>query len=296
MFSNVLTLKPCCLSDPAHDLQAMDRAYRIGQARDVDVYRLLGSGSVEELIYARQLYKQQQMHIGYTASLQTRYFKGVQGDTTKQGELFGLKNIFKLHKMGTVSTKDLIEDAHLAEFSWTLANTEGGKGTRKNEYKQAETKAKTDENFSGLGALLFDDYDDSTPSAKDVQNPDTRVLQQAGIAYTHNNDQILKPSKAAEHQLQAHKTKVKERKKVGRKKTTDVDVEEEVKPVWPPVRGRSKQKKPLDPLTSRKMALVELKYIETHDDLPKFASEFKAKSESQQRELLERLDSWRPRN
>ena len=61
-------------SDPAHDLQAMDRAYRFGQTRDVAVYRLLGAGSIEELIYARQVYKQQQMAIGYEASVQTRYF------------------------------------------------------------------------------------------------------------------------------------------------------------------------------------------------------------------------------
>lgn len=63
------------LSDPAHDLQAMDRAYRFGQTRDVDVFRLLGAGSIEELIYARQLYKQQQMAIGYDASIQTRCVK-----------------------------------------------------------------------------------------------------------------------------------------------------------------------------------------------------------------------------
>jgi SNF2 family DNA or RNA helicase len=59
-------------TDPAHDLQAIDRAYRFGQTRDVSVYRLLGAGSIEELIYARQLYKQQQMAIGYQASIQTR--------------------------------------------------------------------------------------------------------------------------------------------------------------------------------------------------------------------------------
>lgn len=50
----------------------MDRAYRFGQTRDVDVFRLLGAGSLEETIYARQLYKQQQMEIGYNASIQTR--------------------------------------------------------------------------------------------------------------------------------------------------------------------------------------------------------------------------------
>jgi len=74
------------------------RAFRFGQTRDVSVYRLLGAGSVEELIYARQIYKQQQMAIGYNASVQTRYFEGVQGDNSKQGELFGINNIFKLHE------------------------------------------------------------------------------------------------------------------------------------------------------------------------------------------------------
>jgi hypothetical protein len=80
----------------------MDRAYRFGQTRDVAVYRLLGAGSIEEVIYARQLYKQQQMAIGYDASVQTRYFAGVhKGD---QGELFGIKNMFSL-KDDELSTK-----------------------------------------------------------------------------------------------------------------------------------------------------------------------------------------------
>lgn len=82
----------------------MDRAYRFGQTRDVHVYRLLGAGSIEELIYARQVYKQQLMKIGYEASNQTRYFHGVQGDKNKKGELFGLDNMFKLHE-DTLATK-----------------------------------------------------------------------------------------------------------------------------------------------------------------------------------------------
>lgn len=76
----------------------MDRAFRFGQTRDVLVFRLLGAGSLEEIIYARQLYKQQQMAIGYDASIQTRYFEGVQGNKDKQGELFGLKNLFSLNE------------------------------------------------------------------------------------------------------------------------------------------------------------------------------------------------------
>lgn len=44
--------------NPANDLQAIDRAYRIGQCRDVTVLRLISLGTVEEIIYLRQVYKQ----------------------------------------------------------------------------------------------------------------------------------------------------------------------------------------------------------------------------------------------
>ncbi len=37
------------------DSQAMDRAFRIGQRRDVHVYRLIATGTIEEPIYSRQV-------------------------------------------------------------------------------------------------------------------------------------------------------------------------------------------------------------------------------------------------
>uniref|UniRef100_UPI00398EB5D5 DNA excision repair protein ERCC-6-like 2 isoform X2 n=1 Tax=Pristiophorus japonicus TaxID=55135 RepID=UPI00398EB5D5 len=46
--------------NPANDLQAIDRAYRIGQCRDVKVFRLISLGTVEEIMYLRQLYKQRE--------------------------------------------------------------------------------------------------------------------------------------------------------------------------------------------------------------------------------------------
>ena len=43
--------------NPANDNQAVDRCYRIGQKRDVIVYRLVSIGGLEERIYRRQVYK-----------------------------------------------------------------------------------------------------------------------------------------------------------------------------------------------------------------------------------------------
>jgi SWI/SNF-related matrix-associated actin-dependent regulator of chromatin subfamily A member 5 len=43
--------------NPQVDLQAMDRAHRIGQKKDVYVYRLISSSTVEEKIIERQAIK-----------------------------------------------------------------------------------------------------------------------------------------------------------------------------------------------------------------------------------------------
>ena len=43
--------------DAAVDAQAVDRAYRIGQKRDVVTYRLVTCGTVEEAVYRRQVFK-----------------------------------------------------------------------------------------------------------------------------------------------------------------------------------------------------------------------------------------------
>ena len=39
--------------NPANDNQCIDRIYRIGQEKDVIVYRLIAGGTVEEKIYMR---------------------------------------------------------------------------------------------------------------------------------------------------------------------------------------------------------------------------------------------------
>lgn len=80
--------------NPSHDLQAQDRAFRIGQRRHVKVFRLLSAGTIEEVVYQRQIYKQQLVNISVEASHERRYFSGVEGDQAKKGELWGVENLF----------------------------------------------------------------------------------------------------------------------------------------------------------------------------------------------------------
>ncbi|KAI9624754.1 hypothetical protein H4Q26_016672 [Puccinia striiformis f. sp. tritici PST-130] len=81
--------------NPSHDAQAMDRVVRIGQKREVECIRLISSGTTEELIYHRQVYKQGLSEVANTGQAPSRHFTGVQGNKKNQGDIFGVKNIFK---------------------------------------------------------------------------------------------------------------------------------------------------------------------------------------------------------
>jgi len=86
--------------NPSHDLQAQDRAYRLGQTQDVRVYRLVSAGCIEEIIYLRQLYKQQLAAASVDGCTAKRYFRAVQGDSRRKGELFGIKNLLRVTRPG----------------------------------------------------------------------------------------------------------------------------------------------------------------------------------------------------
>ncbi|XP_029473508.1 DNA excision repair protein ERCC-6-like 2 isoform X3 [Rhinatrema bivittatum] len=95
--------------NPANDLQAIDRAYRIGQSRDVKVLRLISLGTVEEIMYLRQVYKQQLHCVVVGSENAKRYFAAVQGSKVHQGELFGVHNLFRLKTQGTCLTREILE-------------------------------------------------------------------------------------------------------------------------------------------------------------------------------------------
>lgn len=106
--TNVVIFDPSW--NPAHDCQAQDRAYRIGQTKDVQVYRLITLGTIEEMIYVRQIYKQQLSDTTLKGVKAPRYFEGVQGDRHQQGELFGIRNLLCWKEGGVLKG---IQDAYV---------------------------------------------------------------------------------------------------------------------------------------------------------------------------------------
>ncbi|KAK8048766.1 hypothetical protein PG994_010496 [Apiospora phragmitis] len=191
--------------NPAYDLQAQDRAYRIGQVRDVDVYRLISAGTIEEITYARQIYKQQQANIGYNASNERRYFKGVQQDKERKGEIFGLGNLLAFHG-DQIVLREIVNKTNIAEAKAgvNLVDIDMEKAVKDDDtqvIKQEEDADDGNGGLSQLAALLTKDdkakRPDSTIGAKSKRKSDAiqAILASAGVEYTHDNSEVVGSSK-----------------------------------------------------------------------------------------------------
>ncbi|KAF7545154.1 hypothetical protein G7046_g9625 [Stylonectria norvegica] len=192
--------------NPSYDLQAQDRAYRIGQTRDVEVFRLISLGTVEEVVYARQIYKQQQANIGYTASSERRYFKGVQQDTERKGEIFGLSNIFTYHRDSGL-LRDIVNKTNIAEAKAgvNLVDVDMEKAAKDDEnLSLVKKEAVNDEDggMSQLAALLVAENQQKVLEAKKASIPKSDAIQailtSAGVEYTHDNSEVIGTSKVEE--------------------------------------------------------------------------------------------------
>lgn len=120
----------------------MDRAFRIGQKRTVyvfhdldaltssDVYRMIGQGTIEELMYERQseaqtgngsccneltkVQKQQRSRQLNEGTFESRIHQGMDRGRTveEQGELYGTHNIFRFDKNGFVPGRVSAHEIH----------------------------------------------------------------------------------------------------------------------------------------------------------------------------------------
>ncbi|KAJ5386239.1 DNA excision repair protein ERCC-6-like 2 [Penicillium cosmopolitanum] len=186
--------------NPAYDLQAQDRAYRIGQQRDVEVFRLVSAGTIEEIVYARQIYKQQQGEIGYTASSERRYFKGIQAKSDQKGEIFGLKNLFKYeHEM--LFLREIINKTKVAE-SLAGVNVMDFKFKEEDFGADGVPMKDEDDGMSQLAAEIRgerDKYDDNSIKREASQiDPIQAILANTGVEYTHLNNEVIGPSRVEE--------------------------------------------------------------------------------------------------
>jgi SNF2 family DNA or RNA helicase len=192
--------------NPAYDLQAQDRAYRIGQTRDVEVFRLVSSGTIEEIVYARQIYKQQQANIGYNASEERRYFKGVMDQAGKKGELFGLENLFTFQE-DSVLLRDIMHKTNIAESKAGITaadfNYDASQIDSDDEDILSNKSLGIVDDDINLGEMkkLVESFTSSSSTGSKFRgkkftkrsgpDPINAILAKAGVQYTHENSEVI---------------------------------------------------------------------------------------------------------
>ncbi|GAB4830543.1 Protein CHROMATIN REMODELING 8 [Ancistrocladus abbreviatus] len=110
--------------NPSTDVQARERAWRIGQTRDVTVYRFITRGTIEEKVYHRQIYKHFLTNKILKNPQQRRFFKARD-----------LKDLFMLNDDGDVSSTETSNIFGQLSGEFTVI------GAETNQKKQESTSA-----------------------------------------------------------------------------------------------------------------------------------------------------------
>eukprot|EP01126_Amoeba_proteus_P065189 TRINITY_DN9226_c0_g1_i1.p1 TRINITY_DN9226_c0_g1~~TRINITY_DN9226_c0_g1_i1.p1 ORF type:complete len:835 (+),score=192.04 TRINITY_DN9226_c0_g1_i1:310-2505(+) len=163
-----------------HDLQAQDRAYRIGQTKFCYVYRLITVGTIEEMIYQRQVYKQQMANIGMEGKHERRYFTGVLGVKGEEGEIFGLLNLLSLSTEKILS-KELLERVNAEE------------GSYKEDQKANPTCLSTNPNecTSPKETVVVVSDEDQEDDKHSLEQDVEATLWASDVAYFQKNDRVV---------------------------------------------------------------------------------------------------------
>lgn len=115
--------------NPSTDLQARERAWRLGQKREVTIYRLMTAGTIEEKIYHRQIFKQ---------FLTNKVLKD-----PKQRQTFHLNDLHDLFSLGNddapTETSQLFKNAKVESVKKGDAQEKSGDGVQTVETTAATT-------------------------------------------------------------------------------------------------------------------------------------------------------------
>ncbi|KAF8401921.1 hypothetical protein HHK36_012872 [Tetracentron sinense] len=158
--------------NPSTDMQARERAWRIGQTQDVTVYRLITRGTIEEKVYHRQIYKHFLTNKILKNPQQRRFFKARdtkdlftlnddgEGGSTETSNIFsqlsGNVTVVGVHKDN--QDKKKIPNA-AAQYSDDAAvnrgtNSKTGPSRSKGKEKDDQTDGEVDQELNVLRSLF----------------------------------------------------------------------------------------------------------------------------------------------
>lgn len=186
--------------NPSTDIQARERAWRLGQQREVEIYRLMTAGTIEEKIYHRQIFKQfltnkilrdpKQRQTFQLKDLHDLFTLGDEGEETETGSIFkGTEIKLTGKKDGKGKGKG---KAEVVPTQATRPSPNGPMATDAKKQidsiygiaKQEEYKADDDDEKTSSNAA------DGTSNTKDQRLLST-IFARSGVQSAHEHDAIL---------------------------------------------------------------------------------------------------------
>ncbi|KAG7664311.1 rhp26 [[Candida] subhashii] len=183
--------------NPSTDIQARERAWRLGQKKDITIYRLMTTGSIEEKIYHRQIFKTFLTNKILKDPKQRRFFK--------VNELHDLFTLGDQNEEGTETGELFTRGNSGSEVKF------GGTKTRKSTSLKYKKKYQDDDDFYKVakitGVSKLDKYVDEQEEQEDGgPKDDERIMEgifsKSGVVHsTLKHDDIVDSSSAADGEM-----------------------------------------------------------------------------------------------
>ncbi|KAI3559508.1 SNF2 super family protein [Colletotrichum abscissum] len=172
--------------NPSTDLQARERAWRLGQTKPVAIYRLMTSGTIEEKIYHRQIFKQ---------FMTNKVLKD-----PKQRANFDLSDLYDLfsfgdnsHSMASANRSKVFEGAEV-KFNQSEGHNQLEKPSKNAvpiSSVKAEDEVDTVRKLSGVAAM--EEFTEPTDDSEEKRITENLFSRTVDSAYEH--DQIMNGKK-----------------------------------------------------------------------------------------------------
>ncbi|RAL62241.1 hypothetical protein DID88_004811 [Monilinia fructigena] len=166
--------------NPSTDVQARERAWRLGQKKEVTIYRLMTAGTIEEKIYHRQIFKQ---------FLTNKILKD-----PKQRQTFAMKDLYDLFTLGdqeggTTETSEMFKGTEV-QFNKTPSPST----SRSLSAEPAQGDSESDlRDLAGVANL--EQFNDPSEEKDKETNEESRLMEgifaRSGVHSALEHDQII---------------------------------------------------------------------------------------------------------
>ena len=171
--------------NPSTDIQARERAWRLGQKREVTIYRLMTAGTIEEKIYHRQIFKQ---------FLTNKILKD-----PKQRQTFQLSDMHDLFSLGEESQGATETSKIFKDVEVTYDDNKNNPPTPQPDTSAAQDERKDISKVVGVSSMEQFQGDPDQSDSQDQANPgdksESRIMEgifsRSGVHSALEHDQIV---------------------------------------------------------------------------------------------------------